>query len=105
MRELRAVLGRQNAADVQSAAPPSNPHLTRVRPLSVPEMCPNSAFQYQPNQFHPSPKGENAMELQERRHRGEGAVYARPHTRSLWIKYFKAGTERVNEFETGGVRV
>jgi integrase len=31
------------------------------------------------------------MELQERRHRGEGAVYARPHTRSLWIKYFKAG--------------
>jgi integrase len=31
------------------------------------------------------------MEPQERRHRGEGAVYARPHTRSLWIKYFKAG--------------
>jgi integrase len=31
------------------------------------------------------------MELQQRRQRGEGAVYARPHTRSLWIKYFKAG--------------
>ena len=31
------------------------------------------------------------MEHPYRRHRGEGTIYSRPHTRSLWIQYFKAG--------------
>jgi integrase len=31
------------------------------------------------------------MEHPYRRIRGEGAIYSRPHTRSLWIQYFKAG--------------
>ena len=31
------------------------------------------------------------MKLQQRRHRGEGAIYTRPHSPYLWIKYYKAG--------------
>ncbi len=31
------------------------------------------------------------MEHPYRRHRNEGSIYSRPHTRSLWIQYFKAG--------------
>ena len=31
------------------------------------------------------------MEHPYRRHRGEGSIYTRPHTRALWIQYFKAG--------------
>ena len=31
------------------------------------------------------------MEHPYRRNRGEGSIYSRPHTRSLWIQYFKAG--------------
>jgi hypothetical protein len=42
----------RNAADPQSGASPSNPHLTRVRPLSVPVVCLNSTFQNQPKQLY-----------------------------------------------------
>ena len=31
------------------------------------------------------------MEHQYQRHRNEGSIYSRPHTRSLWIQYFNAG--------------
>ncbi|MGA9061849.1 MAG: site-specific integrase [Terracidiphilus sp.] len=31
------------------------------------------------------------MEHPYRLHRGEGSIYSRPHTHSLWIQYFKAG--------------
>ena len=41
------------------------------------------------------------MEHPYRRHRGEGAVYARPHTRSLWIQYFKAGKPIRESTRTG----
>ena len=30
------------------------------------------------------------MELQQRRHRGEGSIYSKPRSPFLWIKYYKA---------------
>lgn len=49
----------------------------RVRPLRVPVVCPNFACQQHINQLHPSLQGDNLMEYQHRRCRGEGSIYTR----------------------------
>ena len=50
-----------------------------------PKVCLNFAFQYQPNQSQPPHKRRKYHGTSgERRHRGEGAVYARPHTPALF---------------------
>ncbi len=41
------------------------------------------------------------MNNQQQRHRGEGSIYSRPHTRSLWIQYFKAGKPIRESTRTG----